>query len=98
MEENSALNVSKPKFLAYYEKYMLAVGVLGQLMFFIQGIKIFTSQSAKDVSIVGFTIGLVSVASWMVYGLLIKNRVVLFANVIAVIGALFVVTGILIYS
>lgn len=98
MEDNATQTAFKAKLFAYYEKYMLAVGILGQLLFFMQGFKIFLNQSAKDVSIVGFTIGLIAVTSWTIYGWLIKNKVVFIGNLVAVIGALFVLAGIMIYG
>ena len=98
MEENSIKNSSKIKMLAYYEKYMLIVGVLGQLLFYTQGIKIFLTQSANDVSLLGFLFGLISVSSWLIYGILIKNRVLIVANIFAVVGAVFVIVGVLIHG
>lgn len=89
---------AKSNFATYYEKYMFVIGVLGQLLFYTQGIKIFMTQSASDVSILGFTIGLISVTSWLVYGCIIKNKVLIVANAFAVIGALLVVIGILIHG
>lgn len=88
----------KNKILFYYERYMLIVGVLGQLLFYVQGAKIFLTRSASDVSIIGFSLGLISVSSWLIYGMLIKNRVLIVANAFAVIGALFVIIGIFIYG
>lgn len=87
----------KSKFLGYYKKYMLIVGILGQLLFYSQGFKIFVTKSANDVSLAGFLFGFVSVSSWMTYGFLIKDRPLIVANVFAVIGALFVIAGILIH-
>lgn len=77
---------------------MLIVGVLGQLLFYSQGIKIFLTKSAGDVSILGFSFGLISVSSWLIYGILLKNKVLIVANTFAVIGALFVITGVLIHG
>ena len=98
MENTTAEAPSKTRLLTYYERYMLVVGVLGQLLFYIQGIKIFMTKSADDVSIVGFLLGLISVSSWLMYGVLIKNKVLVLANIFAVVGALFVIAGILVYS
>jgi MtN3 and saliva related transmembrane protein len=98
MGDNSMEMISKHKFLSYYEKYMMCMGVLGQLLFYVQGVKIFVSKSANDVSIVGFALGLISVSSWLLYGILIKNRVLIIANAFAVVGALFVIVGILIHG
>lgn len=85
------------QFFSVYEKYMLLVGFFGQLTFFIQGIKIVSNKAATDVSLAGFMVGLFSVSSWLVYGFLIKNRTLIIANIIGVIGALFAVISILLY-
>jgi MtN3 and saliva related transmembrane protein len=98
MGENSFEVPAKPKFLIRYERYMLVVGVLGQLLFYSQGIKIFLTKSASDVSILGFLFGLVSVSSWLIYGILIKNKVLIVSNAVAVIGALLVVIGVYIHG
>ncbi len=96
--KNESIQVSKKsKLLTYYEKYMLVVGVLGQLLFYIQGVKIVLTQSANDISITAFSLAFISVSSWLIYGILIKNRVLIFANAVAVVGALFVIVGTLIY-
>ena len=89
---------SKTRLLYFYEKYMFIVGTLGQLLFYTQGIKIFANKSASDVSLLGFSLGLISVTSWLIYGVLIKNKVLIISNAFAVIGALFVVIGILIHG
>jgi MtN3 and saliva related transmembrane protein len=98
MENNSLEVQSKTRLLFYYEKYMLAMGILGQLLFYTQGVKIFVTKSANDVSITGFLLGLVSVSSWLIYGILIKNKVLILSNIFAVVGALFVIAGIYIYA
>ncbi len=96
--EPEAQAQSKARAIRYYEKYMFFIGILGQLLFYVQGIKIFINHSAKDVSMTGFLFALVAVSSWFVYGLLIKNKVLIWSNLIAVIGALFVIIGILIHG
>jgi MtN3 and saliva related transmembrane protein len=81
-----------------YEKYMLVVGVLGQFMFFFQAYHIFVNRSAKDVSFSGFLVGFVAASSWLIYGLQIKNRVVIVSNVIALIGIFLILLGTILYS
>ncbi len=88
----------KSRLLKFYEKYMFAMGILGQGIFYFQGFKIFQNQSAQDVSLSGFLFGLVSVISWMVYGMLIKNKVLVGVNIVAILGSLFVIAGILIHG
>jgi len=81
-----------------YEKYMFFIGIAGQMVFYLQAAKIFSVQSAKDVSLPAFLFGLISVTSWFIYGILLKNRVLIISNIFAIIGALAVVVAILIYS
>lgn len=95
MDKDSIEVQSKSKVLILYERYMLVVGILGQLLFYSQGIKIFITKSANDVSILGFLFGLISVSSWLIYGVLLKNKVLIASNAVAVIGALLVVIGVL---
>ncbi len=97
MEEDRVEVSLRSRFLTYYERYMLVVGILGQLLFFTQAMKIFLTESANDVSLAGFLFGLVSVSSWLIYGILIKNRALIFSNIVAVIGAFLVIIGILLY-
>ncbi|HXH54778.1 MAG TPA: SemiSWEET family transporter [Gammaproteobacteria bacterium] len=82
----------------FYEKYMFFIGFAGQMVFYLQAYKIFSSQRAENVSLTAFLFGLVSVTSWLIYGIIIKNRVLIFANAFAVVGALAVVIGILSFS
>jgi MtN3 and saliva related transmembrane protein len=98
MKDSSIEVSSKTKHLIYYERYMMTVGILGQLLFYTQGLKIFLTKSATDVSIIGFLLGLISVSSWLIYGVLIKNKVLVLSNIFAVIGALFVIVGILVHG
>jgi MtN3 and saliva related transmembrane protein len=98
MKTDSIAPSSKVGFFPYFEKYMLVIGVLGQLLYYIQGAKILINQSAQDVSLLGFSLGFVSVSSWLTYGILIKDRALIVANIFAVLGAAFVIIGVLIYG
>lgn len=74
------------------------IGSIGQLLFYFQAFNIFWDKNAGEVSLVGFTISLVSLSCWLAYGLLIKDKPLIIANIIGVIGALCVVSGIILYS
>lgn len=86
------------RFVFLYKKYMFVIGILGQLLFYMQALKIFTDRSAEDVSLFGFLFGLISVSSWLLYGILIRDKVLVVANAFAVVGALLVICGIFIYG
>jgi len=91
-------HVDSHKLQNIYEKYMFFIGLVGQMVFYLQAFKIFSTKSAENVSLTAFLFGLVSVSSWLIYGLILKNRVLVISNAFAVIGALSVVTGILLFS
>jgi MtN3 and saliva related transmembrane protein len=86
------------RFTKMYAKYMLVMGILGQSLFYVQALKIFISCSAKDVSFLGFLFGFISVTSWGIYGILIKDRVLVVANIVAMVGAVLVLIGIMIHG
>lgn len=88
----------KEKLFKFYERYMIAMGIAGQCLFFIQGYKIFLTRSASDVSFAAFLLGLISVSSWFVYGLMRKDRALILANFFGILGALLVLVGILIHG
>ncbi|AIL13153.1 hypothetical protein IM40_05970 [Candidatus Paracaedimonas acanthamoebae] len=85
----------KSNFLKYYEKYMLYMGIGGQSLFYLQAIKIFLTGNAQGVSLSGFTIALISLISWLIYGVLIKDKVLIRVNIIAVLGAILTLSAIL---
>lgn len=85
-------------FKKIYSTYMSIIGVGGQLLFFSQAYKIFTTQHAQDVSLFGFTIALVSVTSWLIYGIILKDFPLILSNAVACIGATAVLVGIFMYG
>lgn len=80
-----------------YQRYMLSVGIAGQMVFYLQAFKIFSEGCATNVSLAGFLFGLFSVTNWLIYGIVIKDKILYISNAFAVVGALAVVVGILWY-
>lgn len=91
-EEQDTTNLKK-----IYANYMVFIGILGQILYYAQAYKIFSSKSAADLSIVGFTAGFISVSSWLIYGLILRDRPLIIANIVACIGAIAVIVGIIMY-
>ena len=54
--------------------YMSVIVIIGQSMHFFQSWKIFSTQSAEDVSMVSYLICLTLLLHWLGYGYLIKNK------------------------
>ncbi|MCC7510048.1 MAG: hypothetical protein IT464_11865 [Planctomycetes bacterium] len=82
----------------FYGRYMFVVGIGGNLFFYIQAYNIFTSQQARDVSLAAFLVAFCAVASWFGYGLMLRNPVLIIANIVAMIGSALVVIGKLVYG
>ena len=80
------------------ESYMSWMVVLGQSMHFIQAWKIYTTKSSSDVSLTAYIICMILLLHWFSYGLLIKNKVLIIAEGLGLLGAISVVIGILLYG
>ena len=78
--------------------YMSWVVNLGQSMHYIQAWKIFTTKSAEDISLIAYIICLVLLIHWLIYGVVIKDKVIILAETLGVIGAILVIFGTVIYS
>lgn len=82
----------------WFQRYMYVVGVGGNLFFYIQAWAIFSRRSANDVSLPAFCIAFFAVSSWLAYGIALRNRVLITANAVAVLGSGLVVAGRLLYG
>lgn len=85
----------KSKFIVYLDKYMVIVGVLGQYLFFTQAYKIFTTKSAKDLSLDGFIVIMIATLSWLFYGIVHKSKPIIAGQLCAIVGMTLVIIGIL---
>ena len=81
-----------------WQNYMSVVVILGQSMHFFQSWKIFSTQSAEDVSIVSYLICLILLLHWLGYGYLIKNRLLIIAEGTGLLGSILVIIEILLYN
>ena len=84
--------------MKFFEVYMNIIGPIGNIMFYLQAYKIFIYKSAHAVSGSGFLISVIGLSSWLVYGILLKNKPLIIANGFGVIGALLTLIGVCIYG
>lgn len=89
---------TRKKFIIFFDKYMIFAGILGQYLFYAQSYKIFTTKSANDLSLDGFVVIIISTLSWLIYGILHKELPIIIAQIVAIIGMVLVIIGILLYS
>lgn len=83
--------------LKQYRKYMLVVGVLGQFLFYSQFYTIIQSKSAKNISLEGFLCSSFSALSWLIYGLMLHDKVLIVSSAVGIVGAFSVVIAIFVY-
>ena len=60
------------------------------LAFFPQAVKVWKSKSTKDISLYMFIIFTTGVISWLIYGILISDLPIIFANAVTLIFSLFI--------
>ena len=71
--------------LKWYEPYMMFMGLIGNALFILQIIRILQTHSSHDVSLAGFLISTISVYSWLIYGYLTHDKVLLRVNIIGTV-------------
>lgn len=71
---------------------------LGQSMHYVQAWKIFTTKSSEDISLTAYIICFILVTHWLIYGFIIKDKVIIVAETLGAIGVSLVIYGTLIYS
>ena len=80
------------------ELYMTGVIALGQSAHYIQAWKIFTTQSASDMSLLSYSIYFTLLLHAFGYSILINKKLLMFAEVVGLIGSGSVIVGILLYG
>ena len=81
-----------------YSIYILIIGTIGQLAPYLQAYKTFTTESAGDLSIPAYVVVFISIVSWLLYGVFIKDYPLIISNIVGFIGTVIVIIGIIIYS
>lgn len=91
---------SKSKLLTsdYYEYYIMTVGILGQSMHYIQAYKVFSTQSAEDISLLSYLICLFVLINWLIYGVVKKAKALIYAEVLGIIGCSAIIIGTSLYN
>jgi uncharacterized protein with PQ loop repeat len=87
------------RFVHYYNRYMLLVALLGPIYFYMQaGSMVERPNSEEQQSLVWYLFAVIIALSWLVYGLVRSDSIVVFASVVLLLGALVVLLLIVAYS
>lgn len=84
--------------VSLYERYIMTVGIMGQSMHYIQAYKIFSTQSAEDISLLAYLICLFLLINWLIYGIVKKAKALIYAETIDCLGCAIIIIGTIIYS
>jgi len=77
---------------------MVIIGTVSQAMHYIQAWKIFATKSASDVSLAAYIISFFCLINWMMYGIIISSKPLIYAEIAGLIGATSVIIGVILYS
>ncbi len=81
----------------FFKTYMAWVVNLGQSMHYIQAYKIYTNRSSENISLTAYIIGLILLLHWLIYGIIIKDKVIISAETLGIIGVSLILLGTQIY-
>jgi len=99
MKNNYNTNIQqKTNVFDYYEYYIMIVGILGQSMHYLQAYKIFSTQSAEDISLPAYLICLFLLTNWLIYGIVKKATALIYAEILGMVGCSAIIIGAYLYS
>ncbi len=81
-----------------YENFVCIIALTGNTIYLFQAYKIWQTQSAHDVTMIGFLISSISTTNWLIYGFLIKDKALLISNLFGFVNAMICLTMIYLYS
>jgi len=72
------------KYIGFFAAFCTTIAFLPQ------AIKVFKSKSTKDISLYMFIIFTIGVLSWLIYGLIIDDYPIIFANAVTLVLSFFI--------
>lgn len=96
MRHRKLSNINKSRKLIDHIAY--AAGIGGVLVYIPQIMKIWVEEDISGLSIITWTGFIVGAVIWLVYGLVHKQKVIIFTNIILIFTQLIVIAGIILKS
>jgi len=79
------------------DKIIYVVAIFGPIMTIPQVMKIWVEQNPTGVSVISWSAYLLAAIFWLMYGVLHKEKPIIFTNILMIILEAFILVGILIY-
>jgi MtN3 and saliva related transmembrane protein len=73
-----------PAFLEWYKVYISFMGIIGHSLYLFQAARIWSTGSAHDVSLIGFIMAFIAMVSWLIYGIMVKDKAIIRVNIAGV--------------
>lgn len=86
------------KFKRFMDKFIFFIAIIGPIMTIPQILKIFVNQTAAGVSLISWSTYIFIGSGWLIYGIIHKEKSIIFANIAWIIVQIFVIAGILIHG
>lgn len=81
-----------------YDKYMLFISVFGKAFLVFQIVSIVINSSSQDASFLSYVLYLITSLSWLVFGLIQKNTIIVISSYVGLIGALIAMNFVIAYK
>lgn len=88
------LEVKLPR---WFLSYMFFIALFGNVDMWLQVIKILDTKSAGDISTPAYSITVIALGSWSIYGFLVRDKLIFIGATLGALGAIAVLIGKAIY-
>ncbi|MFT4312814.1 MAG: SemiSWEET family sugar transporter [Candidatus Woesearchaeota archaeon] len=89
--------VPNKKFIAFYDTFIYFVGIGVPIITSSQVFKIWITQNASGVSIIAWSAYLFNSIAWLIYGIIHKERPIIYTNIICSVINFLVILGAILY-
>lgn len=76
------------KMMNSYDKYMICIAIVSKVFLVLQIAKIIADESSQNVSFSAYLVYFISSVSWLVFGIMYKESIVVISAYIGVLGSL----------
>ncbi len=97
LHENLEKYPHPDKFKNFLDKFIFFIGLMGPVMTIPQVWQIYSTQDATGVSLISWSWYLFSAFVWLAYGIIHKEKAIVFAQSLWIVTEIILITGIIIY-
>ena len=88
----------REKLKAMFDKFIVVVGLVGPVMTIPQSLNIWMTHSVEGLVLASWATYVVTATFWLIYGILHREKAIIFANIAWILVNASIVVGVVIYS